>query len=267
MANFRMTDDLNTYLTKFGKLSQSYYADGFITPQMANDAPRVFVSYSNDSREHADRVLALANRLRRDGIDTIRDHYETSPPEGWTRWMVRQIETADFVLMIFNETYEKRLSGKEAQGRRPRNIERAAPASCCLGRHATCSPDRRSTAVPLLCGVVAAARFLGTDASSEGRRALRDHRGSAQIALQGMGGIGKSVLAAALCHSSAVRERFVDGVIWLRLGQSPNLERRQLGLHGCFEAAPAQFEDLESGRLALSMLLADRAVLVVLDDV
>ncbi|HEX3527636.1 MAG TPA: hypothetical protein VH988_11240 [Thermoanaerobaculia bacterium] len=31
--------------------------------------PQVFLSYSHDSPEHKDRVLALCNRLRRDGID------------------------------------------------------------------------------------------------------------------------------------------------------------------------------------------------------
>ena len=45
--------------------------------------PRVFISYSHDSNAHADRVLALSDRLRRDGIDATVDQYELSPPEGW----------------------------------------------------------------------------------------------------------------------------------------------------------------------------------------
>ena len=36
------------------------------------DAPRVFLSYSHDSDEHADRVLALADALCDRGIDVIR---------------------------------------------------------------------------------------------------------------------------------------------------------------------------------------------------
>jgi len=31
--------------------------------------PRVFVSYSHDSTEHAEKVLAFANKLREQGID------------------------------------------------------------------------------------------------------------------------------------------------------------------------------------------------------
>ena len=45
-------------------------------------APRVFISYSHDSEEHAVRVLALADRLRSEGIEAILDQYEMSPPEG-----------------------------------------------------------------------------------------------------------------------------------------------------------------------------------------
>ncbi len=73
--------------------------------------PKVFISYSHDSEEHKDRVLALSEHLRADGIDCIIDQYEISPPEGWARWCDRQIEEADFVLVVCTETYEKRFKG------------------------------------------------------------------------------------------------------------------------------------------------------------
>jgi hypothetical protein len=44
--------------------------------------PRAFISYSQDSPEHKDRVLDLADRLRAHGIDARLDQYEVSPPEG-----------------------------------------------------------------------------------------------------------------------------------------------------------------------------------------
>ena len=44
--------------------------------------PTVFISYSHDSKEHATRVLALADRLIEDGLDCILDQYEGDPPEG-----------------------------------------------------------------------------------------------------------------------------------------------------------------------------------------
>ena len=78
--------------------------------------PKVFISYSHDSTEHADRVLALSDRLRADGIDCILDQYEDSPSVGWPRWMDQQILETDFVLMICTPTYYRRVMGKEQPG-------------------------------------------------------------------------------------------------------------------------------------------------------
>jgi hypothetical protein len=75
--------------------------------------PIVFISYSHDSQEHADRVLALSDHLRADGIDCVLDQYEDSPPEGFPRWMDRQIRAADFVLMICTPTFYRRVMGEE----------------------------------------------------------------------------------------------------------------------------------------------------------
>jgi hypothetical protein len=49
--------------------------------------PKVFISYSHDSPEHAQCVLDLSNRLREWGVDCIIDQYEPFPPEGWPHWM------------------------------------------------------------------------------------------------------------------------------------------------------------------------------------
>ncbi len=81
--------------------------------------PTVFISYSHepDSPEHADRVLALSDHLRSDGIDCILDQYQDSPPEGFPRWMDRQIRNADYVLMICTPTYYRRVMGEEEPGK------------------------------------------------------------------------------------------------------------------------------------------------------
>lgn len=71
--------------------------------------PRVFISYSHDSSEHKDRVLAFADRLREDGVDATLDQYEVSPEGGWPLWMERQIEMSDFVLVVCTKAYARRL--------------------------------------------------------------------------------------------------------------------------------------------------------------
>jgi hypothetical protein len=79
--------------------------------------PTVFISYSHDSPEHVDRVLALADRLREDGIDCTLDQYETSPPASWPKWMDRHIAKSDFVIVICTETYYRRVMGEEEPGK------------------------------------------------------------------------------------------------------------------------------------------------------
>jgi len=46
---------------------------------------------------------------------------------------------------------------------------------------------------------------------------------SSAVGVQGMGGIGKSVLAAALAYDSEIRQAFPDGIYWLTVGQKPSL--------------------------------------------
>lgn len=81
--------------------------------------PRVFISYSHDTPEHKTRVFALCERLRADGIDaTIDQHVETAgPAEGWPRWMDRQLQSADTVILICTQTYRRRLENREEPGR------------------------------------------------------------------------------------------------------------------------------------------------------
>ncbi len=78
------------------------------------EPPKVFISYSHDSADHAARVLKLANVLRRDGVDAIIDQYVTFPAEGWPAWMDAQIRDNDFVIMVCSASYFRRIVRREA---------------------------------------------------------------------------------------------------------------------------------------------------------
>ncbi|MBI5249111.1 MAG: TIR domain-containing protein [Desulfomonile tiedjei] len=92
---------------------------------------------------------------------------------------------------------------------------------------------------------------------------------TSRVGLQGMGGIGKSVLAAAVARDREIRRSYPDGVIWISFGQ--NLEdgmlaqlMRDVALH---LGDPGLFENVAQGQGVLRNLLLDKAVLLVLDDV
>ena len=79
----------------------------------AESPPKVFLSYSHDSEEHRDRVLALADRLRAEGIDARVDQYVDNPSEGWPQWMARQIGECDFAVLVCTPTYRQRFERED----------------------------------------------------------------------------------------------------------------------------------------------------------
>ncbi|MBV9849169.1 MAG: toll/interleukin-1 receptor domain-containing protein [Armatimonadetes bacterium] len=83
----------------------------------APPAPRVFISYSHDSPEHAARVLALADSLVDAQVDVILDQYDPHPGLAWPLWMQTHLDGADFTLMVCTEAYQRRVMRQEAAGK------------------------------------------------------------------------------------------------------------------------------------------------------
>ena len=80
--------------------------------------PKVFISYSQESEEHKQRVYALADRLRHQGISIIldRDYNAGGPDGGWDSWSGKNAEKADIVLLVFTPTYRKCWNGEQPSG-------------------------------------------------------------------------------------------------------------------------------------------------------
>jgi predicted HTH transcriptional regulator/tetratricopeptide (TPR) repeat protein len=85
---------------------------------------RIFISYSHDSDEHQDFVRGITDQLRQGGINCIIDKDVSSfPSEGWQRWMEKQINKAEFVLLICTPNYLKRYRGNERESNRSVTFE------------------------------------------------------------------------------------------------------------------------------------------------
>jgi WD40 repeat protein len=90
---------------------------------------------------------------------------------------------------------------------------------------------------------------------------------SAGVGLHGQGGLGKTVLAAAIARDKRVRGYCVDGVYWVTLGERADLLAAQRALLTLIGARGPQPRTSTDAHQQLAGLLADRRVLLVVDDV
>ena len=90
---------------------------------------------------------------------------------------------------------------------------------------------------------------------------------SRHVGLQGMGGIGKTVLATALARDEEVRRAFPDGVIWITFGQTPQILTLQSDVVEALGDKQASFTEINSGKVQLRKLLTGKTCLLILDDV
>lgn len=72
-----------------------------------------FISYSWDDDSHREWVLALAERLRADGVDVTLDRWETVPGDQLPAFMERAIRENEFIVIICTPRYKSRSDARE----------------------------------------------------------------------------------------------------------------------------------------------------------
>jgi hypothetical protein len=104
------------------------------------------------------------------------------------------------------------------------------------------------------------------------RNSLITADGGRQIALtalQGMGGIGKTVLAQALCHDEVVQHAFPDGVIWVTVGKESTVDvvsrMREVGKQLGDDLA--RYDNETGCKNQYRSTIRSKAALIVVDDV
>jgi hypothetical protein len=75
-------------------------------------APTAFISYSWDDDEHKAWVWALAERLRKDGVDVILDRWALVPGDQLPAFMEQAIRDNDFVVIICTPRYQARSNSR-----------------------------------------------------------------------------------------------------------------------------------------------------------
>lgn len=91
----------------------------------------------------------------------------------------------------------------------------------------------------------------------------------ALTALQGMGGIGKTIMAQAICADDVIQQAFPDGVIWVTIGREPSddpvARMREIGK--VLNDDLSRYDTVQGSIHQYRTTIRSKAALVVLDDV
>jgi hypothetical protein len=80
--------------------------------QSEGTAPSAFISYSWDSPEHREWVIALATKLREKGIEVTLDHWHLPLGADKTLFMERAVQESDHVLLICTPKFKEKADGR-----------------------------------------------------------------------------------------------------------------------------------------------------------
>ncbi|MEW8250061.1 MAG: NB-ARC domain-containing protein [Candidatus Thiodiazotropha sp.] len=86
-------------------------------------------------------------------------------------------------------------------------------------------------------------------------------------ALQGPGGFGKTTLACSLCHSEQIINAYDDGILWVSLGEQPDIQGALTKLYAALTGERLPFIDIDDASIQVSSRLDQKNCLLVIDDV
>lgn len=87
------------------------------------------------------------------------------------------------------------------------------------------------------------------------------------VGILGMGGVGKTVIAALVARDYSVRRQFQNGLLWITFGREPNvLTEVQKALTALGDDG-GKYNNLPSARIQLGRALQEKECLLILDDV
>ncbi len=95
----------------------------------------------------------------------------------------------------------------------------------------------------------------------------RENSLSVTTALQGAGGFGKTTLACILCHDANIISAFDDGILWISLGETPDVQGELTKLYAALTGEHPPFIDIDEASIQLAERLDQKNCLLVIDDV
>jgi len=269
-----------------------------------SEPSRVFISYAR--KDGAALAQRLQKDLKEQGFDPWLDTQRLLGGATWTADIERALDEAEFVLALMTSgSYVSDICRAE-QLRALRKHKCVIPLRAQSGadvplhleakNYRDFSADRRypQAFTELLAdlharnGVVLKPEFRETSYVTvpplpvnfverpESLAALRDAlitddggRHIALTALQGMGGIGKTVLAQVLCHDEVVQQAFPDGIVWITIGKESAFDAltRMREVGKALGDDPSRYENELAAKHQYRSTIRKKAALIVVDDV
>jgi len=97
-----------------GKVRQRPSANPAIVAKAATDAPRAFLSYSWDGRDHQQWVTKFAERLQGEsGVEMIFDGWHLKPGDDKLHFMEQAVAENNFVVVVCTPTYAERANKRQ----------------------------------------------------------------------------------------------------------------------------------------------------------
>ena len=261
------------------------------------DQPRVFISYSRQDGEAF--ATALRRRLEQEQpeITLWQDRTQLEGGIGWWRQIAEAVDSVDFLFLILTPAavhspvvkQEWRYARQHGvcvypvKGVTDTELDyRSLPK--WMGKVHFFDINREwDTFVNYLKSPCHAARipFMAPDLPEgyvERPRLIEhllgllidkphEHSVAINITLYGAGGLGKSTLAVALCHEEDIIGSFDDGILWVTLGQNPNIQDSLTKLYAALSGLRPGFVDKDDAAFYLSEKLEDKNCFIVIDDV
>ncbi len=256
--------------------------------------PRVFISYArSDGEEFA---LKLRERLEKEGIPLWQDRAAMEGGRDWWLQITEAIDQVEFMVLVMSpNAISSKMVRKEWRYARQQGV-------CVYPVKATSNLDFsllprwmssshwydldhewikfvndlntrcQQTRIPFMVEELPE-DFVPRPVEFDALLSLllnrkREEPIAITAALKGAGGYGKTTLAKALCHNEDIHNAFDEGILWVTLGEKPgDLIGKLEDLIYLLGKVRPGFKSVEAATTRLSELLADRDILMIIDDV
>jgi WD40 repeat protein len=262
-----------------------------------SENPRVFISYARSDGETAAHQLRQRLELEHPEITLWQDRVRMQGGVGWWKQIAEALESVEYLVLVMtpsafsSETCQREwryakqhgvcvypVIGSSAQDlnydtipRWMRNVHiydlahewdifiNGLKSPCQASRVPFMAPDLPANFVerPEIDDQIVQ-YLIGDDQKQDN---------AANVALRGAGGLGKTTLAVAVCHNEEVIATYDGGILWVTLGETPQIQQAITKLYAALSGERPAFVDEEDASYHFAERLEGLRCLIVIDDV